>query len=150
MSERSRRSGTKVKPHEKFAELRALRESGKKRIDTYEIEQQEDLYEEVEEEDYKKLVRKRLEDDDFVVGDSGEGYVDDGREEWDQERHYYTDEEDEAESKMTAKEKKRKREEDKAKKDAQEGALHRYFNKTAPGATKPKVCALSNKLSELP
>jgi DNA polymerase alpha subunit A len=31
----------------KFAELRALRESGKKRLDTYQVHQEADLYEEV-------------------------------------------------------------------------------------------------------
>lgn len=67
----------------KFAELRALRESGKKRLDTYEVEQQDDLYEEVDEDGYKKVVRERLNQDDFVIDDNGEGYADDGREEWD-------------------------------------------------------------------
>jgi DNA polymerase alpha subunit A len=74
----------------KFAELRALRESGKKRLDTYEVEQQEDLYEEVDEDGYKKVVRERLNQDDFVIDDNGEGYADDGREEWDRDgRHGY-------------------------------------------------------------
>jgi hypothetical protein len=67
----------------KFAELRALRESGKKRLDTYQVEQEDDLYEEVDEDGYKKVVRERLNQDDFVVDDNGEGYADDGREEWD-------------------------------------------------------------------
>lgn len=74
------RAGSK---REKFAELRALRESGKKKFDTYEVEEVEDLYEEVDENQYKKIVRQRLNEDDFVVDDNGEGYADDGREEWD-------------------------------------------------------------------
>lgn len=68
----------------KFAELRALRESGKRRIDTYQVKQQEDVYEEVDDDGYKKVVRDRLNQDDFVVDDHGEGYVDDGREDWDE------------------------------------------------------------------
>ncbi|QSZ29438.1 hypothetical protein DSL72_003952 [Monilinia vaccinii-corymbosi] len=68
-----------------LAELRALRESGKKRLDTYEIHQEEDLYEEVDEEGYKKVVRNRLNQDDFVIDDNGEGYADDGREDWDRD-----------------------------------------------------------------
>jgi len=52
--ERSRRSGTKVKPHSKFAELRRLRQEGKTRLSTYEIKEEEDLYEEVDEDAYKK------------------------------------------------------------------------------------------------
>jgi DNA polymerase alpha subunit A len=78
----------------KFAELRALRESGKKRIDTYQVHQEEDLYEEVDEDGYKKIVRDRLNQDDFVIDDNGEGYADDGREEWDRRPEYDTDSED--------------------------------------------------------
>jgi DNA polymerase alpha subunit A len=69
-----------------FAELRALRASGKKRGDSYQVVQQEDLYEVVDEESYKKVVRERLDQDDFVVDDNGEGYADDGREDWSNDR----------------------------------------------------------------
>ena len=70
----------------RLAELRALRASGKKRLDTYKVEEEQDLYEEVDEEGYKKVVRARLDRDDFVIDDNGEGYADDGREEWMGER----------------------------------------------------------------
>lgn len=66
----------------RLAELKALRAGGKTRLATYEVEDVEQIYEEVNEEDYKKVVRKRLDDDDFVVDDNGEGYADDGREDW--------------------------------------------------------------------
>ena len=72
----------------KLAELRALRASGETRLSTYKLEEQENLYEEVDEEAYKKVVRARLDRDDFVIDDNGEGYADDGREEWIQERRY--------------------------------------------------------------
>jgi DNA polymerase alpha subunit A len=78
----------------KFAELRALRASGKKRLDSYEVHQEEDLYEEVDEESYKKVVRDRLNQDDFVIDDNGEGYADDGREEWDRRPGYDTESEE--------------------------------------------------------
>ena len=78
----------------KFAELRALRASGKKRLDSYQVQQEEDLYEEVDEDGYKKVVRDRLNQDDFVIDDNGEGYADDGREEWDQKPGYDTESED--------------------------------------------------------
>jgi DNA polymerase alpha subunit A len=78
----------------KFAELRALRESGKKRLDTYQVHQEEDLYEEVDEDGYKKVVRERLNQDDFVIDDNGEGYADDGREEWDRRPGYDTESEE--------------------------------------------------------
>lgn len=67
----------------KLAELRALRASGKTRLETYEVDEVEEVYDEVDEEGYKKVVRSRLDQDDFIVDDNGEGYADDGREEWD-------------------------------------------------------------------
>src|SRR6266536_2091373 len=79
----------------KFAELRALRESGKKRLDSYQVHQEADLYEEVDEDGYKKVVRERLNQDDFVIDDNGEGYADDGREEWDRRPGYDTESEEE-------------------------------------------------------
>jgi DNA polymerase alpha subunit A len=78
----------------KLAELRALRASGKKAYDTYEVADEEALYEEVDENEYKKIVRDRLNQDDFVVDDNGEGYADDGREDWDRVQTYYSESED--------------------------------------------------------
>lgn len=80
---------------QRFAELRALRESGKKRLDTYEVRQEADLYEEVDEDGYKKVVRDRLNQDDFVIDDNGEGYADDGREDWDHRPGYDTESDEE-------------------------------------------------------
>lgn len=140
--ERSRRSGTKVKPHEKFEELRKLRESGKTRLSTYQVEEEQDLYEEVDEEEYKKVFRSRLDEDDFVVDDGGEGYVDNGMDDWgDEGRVYHSDEvEDEVDGqKLSKKELKRKREEEQERKIKQEGDLHRYFSKTGTASTKPKA-----------
>ena len=65
-----------------LAELRANRASGKTRMSTYEIKDAQSVYDEVDEEGYKKIVRNRLDRDDFVVEDNGEGYADDGREDW--------------------------------------------------------------------
>lgn len=79
----------------KLAELKALKASGKKAFDSYQVEQEADLYEEVDENQYKKIVRDRLNQDDFVVDDNGEGYADDGREEWDRVHQYGSDSEDE-------------------------------------------------------
>ena len=72
--------------HARLAELRALRASGKTRLSTYKVEEEVSVYEEVDEEGYKKVVRARLDQDDFVIDDNGEGYADDGREEWMGER----------------------------------------------------------------
>ncbi|KAF5871360.1 putative dna polymerase alpha catalytic protein [Botrytis fragariae] len=126
----------------KFAELRALRESGKKRLDTYEVHQGEDLYEEVDEEGYKKVVRNRLDQDDFVVDDNGEGYADDGREDWDRDnrRGYGTESEEELPTRSkNGKAAKRKREEEKAKKENMDKGISNYFTKgPAAAQQKPK------------
>jgi len=76
---------------ERLAQLRALRAAGKTGFDAYEVEDAKDIYETVDEEGYKKVVRGRLDQDDFVVDDNGEGYADDGREDWQDERHAYDD-----------------------------------------------------------
>jgi DNA polymerase alpha subunit A len=67
-------------------ELRANRAAGRTRLSTYQVAEPKKIYEEVDEETYKKIVRKRLDQDDFVVDDDGQGYADDGREDWLYER----------------------------------------------------------------
>lgn len=84
----------KVDKRAKLAQLAALRKAGKKTFDSYEVERVEELYEEVDEDRYKKIVRERLNQDDFVVDDNGEGYADDGREDWDRIQQYESDSED--------------------------------------------------------
>ncbi|KAF2262491.1 DNA polymeras-like protein alpha catalytic subunit [Lojkania enalia] len=131
----------------KLAELRALRAAGKTRLSTYEVAEEEQLYDEVDEEGYKKVVRSRLDQDDFIVDDNGEGYVDDGREEWDGDhpgyRYAATDSEEEdnghpANGKAT----KRKREEDKEKQEKITNGISKYFSaKAATKALKPKPTA---------
>lgn len=71
----------------RLAELRALRQAGKTAFSTYQVKEAEDIYDEVDEDGYKKKVRERLDRDDFVIDDNGAGYADDGREELDG-RHY--------------------------------------------------------------
>ncbi|KAK8019242.1 DNA polymerase [Apiospora arundinis] len=126
----------------KFAELRALRASGKKAIDSYEVEDTADLYDEVDENQYKKIVRERLNQDDFVVDDNGEGYADDGREEWDRVQPHDSESEDERVIRggRPSKSDKRKRDEEQAKRDANDKDISEYFMKgrTAP-QPKPKV-----------
>ncbi len=77
-----------------LAELRAIKESGKSALDFLDFNDDVDIYDEVDEDGYKDVVRKRLDQDDFVVDDNGEGYVDDGREEWDDEKRYSESESD--------------------------------------------------------
>ncbi len=75
----------------RLAELRELRATGKTRLSTYQVAEEEQVYDEVDEEGYKRVVRGRLDRDDFVIDDNGEGYADDGREEWMGDRRGETD-----------------------------------------------------------
>jgi DNA polymerase alpha subunit A len=129
----------------KYAELRALRASGKRRLDSYQVEDQEAIYDEVDEEGYKKVVRGRLNEDDFVVDDKGEGYADDGREEWQAERQYYSNEED-GDAPLKGKAAKRKREEDQERNEKTNHKIMSYFNNGPPtSAPKPKVSGSSTR-----
>ncbi|KAI9934693.1 hypothetical protein ASPWEDRAFT_175419 [Aspergillus wentii DTO 134E9] len=124
----------------KLAELRALRAAGKKRLETYEVEDQGDIYEEVDDEGYKKVIRDRLDEDDFVVDDNGEGYADDGREVWNEQTENY-DSESEDELPARGKAAKRKREEEQQRKEKINNGISKYFNKGAAAAPKPKPVA---------
>ncbi|KAH8895083.1 hypothetical protein GQ53DRAFT_682847 [Thozetella sp. PMI_491] len=128
----------------KFAELRALRKAGKKAFDSYEVGQAEDLYEEVDENQYKKIVRDRLNQDDFVVDDNGEGYADDGREEWDRVPQYETDSEDERVLQTKDRKSKKHREDEQAKRDANDRDISEYFTKGAVKA-QPKAKAVKTE-----
>ncbi|KAL9129193.1 MAG: hypothetical protein Q9217_002297 [Psora testacea] len=126
----------------KLAELRALRASGKTRLSTYKVEEEGNLYEEVDEEAYKKVVRARLDQDDFVIDDNGEGYADDGREEWMQERRYDSASGSEEELPLRGKAAKRKREDDQDQIEKTNNSINKYFhNKPVTTAPKPKSIA---------
>lgn len=121
-----------------IAQLRAQRLAGKTRLETYQIEDQGAIYDEVDEDGYKKVVRSRLDQDDFVVDDNGEGYADDGREEWQNERQYYSS--DDAEDvPLKGNASKRKREETREKDERTNHKILNYFNNAPVTAPKPKV-----------
>ena len=122
-----------------FAELRALRAAGKKRFDSYQVQDQGDIYDEVGEEDYKKVVRSRLNQDDFVIDDNGEGYADDGREEWQNEARNDSSDDNDAVP-LKGNPGKRKREEDQEKNEKTNHKILNYFNNgPAAAVPKPKV-----------
>ena len=50
------------------------------RLDDYEVKEDDDVFDVVDEENYAKLVEGRREGESFVVDDNGAGYADDGEE----------------------------------------------------------------------
>ncbi|KAF8884051.1 DNA polymerase alpha catalytic subunit [Gymnopilus junonius] len=91
MTDRSRRE---IKSKlDKFAEYKRAREGGGRVLK----EEDTELYDEVTEDQYKSIVKGRLQRDDFVVDDGAEGYVDNGMDDWtggDEETHDSEEEED--------------------------------------------------------
>jgi len=85
---------SRAKRQQQLAELRAARAEGKMLVK--EVEEVENIYDEVTDKQYSEKLRENLDKDDFVVDDNGEGYVDDGREEWDREEDRYSESEDDA------------------------------------------------------
>jgi DNA polymerase alpha subunit p180 N terminal len=43
----------------------------------------DELYDEVDENQYKNIIKGRLQEDDFVIDDDGGGYADNGMDDWD-------------------------------------------------------------------
>ncbi|KAL1894492.1 DNA-directed DNA polymerase alpha catalytic subunit pol1 [Ceratocystis pirilliformis] len=126
----------------KLEQLRASRAAGKKiALDVGEVDS---FYEEVDETQYKKIVRDRLNRDDFVVDDNGEGYADDGREEWDREQPPYDySDDDEALERGRPKISKKKKVDEQAKRDANDRDITNFFSKGA--VSRPKTKTIKTK-----
>ncbi|KAG4303428.1 hypothetical protein PCK1_000392 [Pneumocystis canis] len=105
---------------EKLAELRRLKAAGKTRLESYKIQDEDQLYDLVDDEKYRSIVMKRLNEDDFVVDDHGEGYVDNGIENWEM-----SSEEDSSEKEEIYKEKNKK-------KYPQNEKINQFFKKKIP------------------
>ncbi|GAA5895334.1 uncharacterized protein JCM6883_001475 [Sporobolomyces salmoneus] len=76
--------------------LKAARLSGKR---NYEVKQQEDVYDEVDEDVYRSVVRGRLAEDEFIEEDQGvSGYADNGMDDWDREERSQSEDDDDDEN----------------------------------------------------
>lgn len=88
----------------KNSKLKQLLEARKRGYTATSVDDDTAIYDEVDEDTYRQHKRNQLMNDDFIVDDHGEGYVDNGVDEWDDSSrpNYYSDE-DEAPSKSKKK-----------------------------------------------
>lgn len=113
----------------KFDELRKTKGNAADRLKSYKVKEEDDAYEEVDEETYDAIMKKKFEEDDFVEDDDGRGYVDDGLGNMDEGGCY--SEEDEAEDEdMNARGKKggKKQKEKRQRKVKPEARITTFFH----------------------
>lgn len=93
---------TKAAKREKLRLLKEARKTGGRvLLDSDDETNLNEIYDEVDEETFREHKRHQLINDDFIVDDNGEGYVDNGTDEWDDSSrpNYYSDEDDIASNK---------------------------------------------------
>ncbi|EDK44463.1 DNA polymerase alpha catalytic subunit [Lodderomyces elongisporus NRRL YB-4239] len=101
------------------------------------------IYDEVDEETFREHKRKQLMDDDFIVDDNGEGYVDNGADEWDDASrpNYYSDEDSDTEVRTSSKKRKNRHHNQRAVKVAKTAPISNFFKHSNDinGGIKKKV-----------
>ncbi|OBA20857.1 hypothetical protein METBIDRAFT_31525 [Metschnikowia bicuspidata var. bicuspidata NRRL YB-4993] len=97
-------------------------------------EEDASIYDEVDEDEFRQRKREQLMNDDFIVDDNGEGYVDNGGDEWDESTrpNYYSDEEEPG-----TKKRKREKPQKKIAKVSTTTDINSFF--TADSVPKPKI-----------
>ncbi|GEQ68202.1 hypothetical protein JCM33374_g1869 [Metschnikowia sp. JCM 33374] len=97
-------------------------------------EEDASIYDEVDEDTFRQRKREQLMNDDFIVDDNGEGYVDNGVDEWDEATrpNYYSDEEE-----TETKKRKRGKPQKKVTKVTNTADINSFF--TVDSAPKPQA-----------
>ncbi|GAA6024619.1 hypothetical protein JCM10207_001023 [Rhodosporidiobolus poonsookiae] len=101
-----------------MAALRKARETGKR---DYKLKEQDDVYDEVDEDVYRSVVRGRLMEDDFIEEDEGvSGYADNGMDDWDRSgsEKGQSDEDDDEKARLRKEKKAAKEQREKQRKAA--------------------------------
>ncbi|KAJ8101126.1 hypothetical protein POJ06DRAFT_89105 [Lipomyces tetrasporus] len=121
-------------------EAKKLKAEGKSRLSTYQLEESEAIYDEVDEAGFKQVVQKRLMDEDFVVDDNGLGYADNGTYDWD-----HTGENDDSEVEDDGPKRKKKNPKDGKHEvsKSQKNSMEKFMSKSSilPKKPAPRVTA---------
>ncbi|KAL2931666.1 DNA polymerase alpha catalytic subunit [Bienertia sinuspersici] len=123
--------------------LKALR-SGESRH-SYDIKVDAPIYDTVDDDEYKSLVAKRREEfSDFIVGEAGDGYIDDGEEEdWTKAGvPYSSDEEVEDDEGGKSKRKKKEKEKEKVEKEKKPTAAANALSAAAALMGKQRISSM--------
>ncbi|KAF5385639.1 hypothetical protein D9757_005457 [Collybiopsis confluens] len=123
--------------NDKLAALAALKRAREGSRREYKDEADVAIYDEVSEEQYKKIVKGRLQRDDFVEDDGVEGYADNGMEDWSGGEETYSEEEEETKKLDYSAKKKKAKDSQKAKKKT----------KPAPPTVAPSMSDYRKKVS---
>lgn len=78
----------------KLEELKRARSGEGSRSKEYKEARSNKIYDEVDDEEYRTVVRARLDEDDFIEDDGCEGYIDNGEDDWDRRRRGSDEDED--------------------------------------------------------
>ncbi|KIK69524.1 hypothetical protein GYMLUDRAFT_151355 [Collybiopsis luxurians FD-317 M1] len=136
-----------------LAALKRAREGGRRE---YKEEDDVAIYDEVSEDQYKKIVKGRLQRDDFVEDDGVEGYADNGMEDWSGGEEDYPDSEEEiAKRTFTAKKKAKDSVKSKKKKVAAPAptvapSIHDYRKKATADQEQDFMSNIFGELDALP
>lgn len=118
----------------KLKELKEARQAGSSLITYSDGEDDHGIYDEVDEDTYRERKRNQMMNDDFIVDDDGEGYVDNGVDEWDDSTRpqYYSEDEEEENGK------KRKKNQKKPVKVAKTSEINNFFKSGGFSSSKVK------------
>ena len=134
---------------DKLKQLKEARKAGTSlNISDEEVESEVgEIYDEVDEDTFRSHKRKQMMNDDFIVDDDGEGYVDNGVDEWDDSTrpNYYSDEEVEDNEGS----KKRKRQQKKPIKTAKTSQINNFFKPKAFTSTAPKPKTVDTSIDDI-
>ncbi|KAJ3026454.1 UNVERIFIED_CONTAM: DNA-directed DNA polymerase alpha catalytic subunit pol1 [Siphonaria sp. JEL0065] len=129
--------------------LKKTRSGTAKRSDLLRNDEPATLFDELSEDDYKRYLRNKIEQDDFVVDDDGKGYADYGDDfDGDKNNESEDDDESEAEEDGFGKRKSSKKANTRVKKVAKEARVTTFFNKQAAKQAASKSTAVADNEPE--